>query len=153
MTDKSLFEAHRHAEIKDRLAKLSPQSTREWGVMEPAQMMAHCTKALEGACAGGWTVPRIFLGRLLGGVAKRSLITRGDPMRKGALTPKQSEVTTPCDFDREHARLSEKIDAFAAAGEDGVTREPHFFFGNLTPREWSVLQYQHLDHHLRQFGV
>lgn len=28
-----------------------------------------------------------------------------------------------------------------------------FFFGNLTPEEWAIVQWKHFDHHLRQFGV
>ncbi len=33
------------------------------------------------------------------------------------------------------------------------TKHPNFFFGRLTPVEWAALMYQHLDHHLRQFGA
>lgn len=29
----------------------------------------------------------------------------------------------------------------------------HAAFGKLTGRDWGVLQYRHIDHHLRQFGV
>jgi hypothetical protein len=29
----------------------------------------------------------------------------------------------------------------------------HPSFGRMRPRDWDVLQYRHLDHHLRQFGV
>jgi LPS sulfotransferase NodH len=45
------------------------------------------------------------------------------------------------------------IDRFAAAGPQGCTKNPHSFFGRLTPQEWATLMYKHLDHHLRQFGV
>ena len=45
------------------------------------------------------------------------------------------------------------IDRFAAAGPKGCTTHPHSFFGPLTPDEWAILMYKHLDHHLRQFGV
>jgi len=34
----------------------------------------------------------------------------------------------------------------------GSKKEPHFFFGKMKPEEWAALNYQHLDHHLRQFG-
>jgi hypothetical protein len=45
------------------------------------------------------------------------------------------------------------IDRFAAAGPQGCTTHPHAFFGSLTPDEWAILMYKHLDHHLRQFGA
>jgi LPS sulfotransferase NodH len=49
--------------------------------------------------------------------------------------------------------LGALIERFAAAGLAGCTMHPHSFFGRLTPQEWAVLMYKHLDHHLRQFGV
>jgi hypothetical protein len=45
------------------------------------------------------------------------------------------------------------IDRFVAAGPKGCTTHPHSFFGPLTPQEWAILMYKHVDHHLRQFGV
>jgi hypothetical protein len=45
------------------------------------------------------------------------------------------------------------IDRFVASGPAGCTNHPHSFFGRLTPEEWAILMYKHLDHHLRQFGV
>jgi transposase InsO family protein len=45
------------------------------------------------------------------------------------------------------------IDRFVAAGPKSCTTHPHSFFGPLTPEEWAILMYKHLDHHLRQFGV
>jgi hypothetical protein len=45
------------------------------------------------------------------------------------------------------------IDRFTAAGPTGCTTSPHSFFGRLTPEQWAILTFKHLDHHLRQFGV
>nr|ASV46725.1 hypothetical protein [uncultured bacterium] len=53
----------------------------------------------------------------------------------------------------ERRRLCALIDRFAAAGPAGCTTYPHSFFRPLTPQEWAVLMYKHLDHHLRQFGA
>ena len=30
---------------------------------------------------------------------------------------------------------------------------PHPMFGKFTKQQWGQMQYKHLDHHLRQFGV
>ena len=57
------------------------------------------------------------------------------------------------DLESERERLCGLIDRFAAAGPGGCTSHPHLFFGRLTPEEWAILMYKHLDHHLRQFGV
>ena len=97
--------------------------------------------------------PRILLGRLLGPLAKKSLILNGEPMRRNSMTEKSVLVTDERDFMVERQRLRESIEQFASGGPGICTKHPHFFFGPLTPVEWATLMYQHLDHHLRQFRV
>jgi len=149
---KNLFETTRVEEVKARLARLQPDSQRQWGKMNPAQALAHCTAAFEMAM-GKVSPPRIFIGRLLGPIAKKSLLVKGEPMRRNATTEKSCFVTDERDFAVESQRLSESIDRFVAGGPAICTKHPHFFFGPLTPVEWAALMYQHLDHHLRQFRV
>jgi Protein of unknown function (DUF1569) len=45
------------------------------------------------------------------------------------------------------------FEQFVRGGKAGITRQQHPFFGHLTPLEWSRLQFVHLDHHFKQFGV
>ncbi len=149
---KNLFEAARVEEVKGRIAELGPYSARLWGKMNPAQMLAHCSLAI-GMAMGETLPPRILIGRLLGPLAKKSLIVNGRPMRRNSKTEKSVLVTDERDFAMERQRLRESIDRFAAGGAAICTKHPHFFFGPLTPVEWAALMYQHLDHHLRQFGV
>jgi hypothetical protein len=120
--------------------------------MNPAQMLAHCTAGFEMA-VGEICPPRILIGRLLGPLAKKSLIVNGKPMGRNSPTDKSVLVTDERDFVVERQRLRESIDRFAAGGPGICTKHPHFFFGPLTPVEWAALMYQHLDHHLRQFEV
>ena len=70
---KNLFEAATVEEVKGRLAQLKPDSERVWGKMNPAQALAHCCVAMEMAM-GAKKPPRIFIGRLLGRFAKKSMI-------------------------------------------------------------------------------
>jgi Protein of unknown function (DUF1569) len=140
---KNLFESAAVNEMTDRMAHLRPDSER---------MLAHCSAAI-GMAEGKVSPPRILLGRLLGPLAKKSLIVNGEPMRRNAMTEKSVLVTDERDFTVERQRLRESIDRFASGGPGICTKHPHFFFGPLTPVEWAVLMYQHLDHHLRQFGV
>jgi Protein of unknown function (DUF1569) len=149
---KNLFEPATVNEIADRIAHLRPDSERQWGKMQVAQMLAHCSAAI-GMAEGKVTPPRILLGRLLGPLAKKSLIVKGEPMRRNSMTEKSVLVTDERDFMVERDRLRESIDRFASGGPGGCTMHPHFFFGPLTPAEWAALMYQHLDHHLRQFGA
>lgn len=152
MRMKNLFDPTAVIEITGRIEHLRPDSERQWGKMSVAQMLAHCSAAI-GMAEGKVTPPRILLGRLLGPLAKKSLIVNGEQMRRNAMTEKSALVTDERDFTVERQRLRESIDRFASGGPRICTKHPHFFFGPLTPMEWAVLMYQHLDHHLRQFGV
>jgi hypothetical protein len=149
---KNLFEPATVDEIKQRMEKLRPDSERLWGKMNPAQALAHCSVSFETA-VGEKVLPRIFIGRLVGGLAKRSMIVNQRPMPRNAKTDKTLVVNNVRDFVAEKQRLNEFIDRFTSGGPAICTKHPHFFFGPLTPTEWSALMYQHLDHHLRQFQV
>jgi hypothetical protein len=149
---RNLFEAVAVEEVKARMAQLRPDSERQWGKMNPSQALAHCSAAM-GMAMGTICPPRILIGRLLGPLAKKSMIVNGKPMRRNSMTDKSVVVTDERDFVAERQRLRESIDRFATGGPSVCTKHPHFFFGPLTPVEWAVLMYQHVDHHLRQFGV
>lgn len=150
---KNLFEATTLDEVKERIAHLRPDSERHWGTMNPAQMLAHCSAGIEMAVGEVPSSPRLLIGRLLGRMVKKSLLVKGEPMRRNSASDKTLVIKDERDFETERQRLRETIGRFAADGPVKCTKQPHFFFGRLTPAEWAALAYQHLDHHLRQFGV
>ena len=149
---KNLFEPTRAEEVKERLARLRPDSARQWGKMSPAQALAHCSTAMEWA-VGDRLAPRMFLGRILGGMIKPKVVGNDEPMRRNSPTVPTLVVADERDLAKERERLRGLIDRFAAGGPAGCTKHPHSFFGRLTPEEWAILLYKHLDHHLRQFGA
>ncbi len=147
-----LFDPAIADETRARIERLRPDSPRQWGKMNASQMLAHCTAGVE-LSLGERTIPRMWLGRLIGGFVKRSMMRTEQPMRRNS--PTDASLVTherDCDFAAEQRRLLGAFDRFVAGGPGGCTTAPHFFFGPMTPAEWSALQYQHLDHHLRQFG-
>jgi hypothetical protein len=148
----SLFARACVDEVQQRLSRLQPEQPRQWGKMNPAQMLAHCSLGLEMA-AGEIRPPRALVGRILGPVIKPMAFREAEPMRRNSPTAKELVIKDDRDFETERKRLSGLIDRFAAAGPTGCTAHPHAFFGSLTPDEWAVLMYKHLDHHLRQFGA
>jgi len=149
---KTLFDTACIEELQYRLARLQPGSARQWGKMSSAQMLAHCTKGLEMA-AGEIRPPRALVGRIIGRVVKRAVLRDDKPMYRNSPTAKELVMEGDCNFAVDQARLSRLIGSVAAAGPAGCTSHPHTFFGPLTPDEWGILMYKHLDHHLRQFGV
>jgi hypothetical protein len=149
---KNLFEAARAGEVKQRIAQLRPDSERLWGKMNPAQALEHCSRGMEMAL-GDKNPPRVMVGRILGWIVKPLALGNDEPMRRNSPTAKELVVQDERDLATERARLCGLIDRFAAAGPKGCTKHPHAFFGRLTPDQWAILMYKHLDHHLRQFGV
>jgi transposase InsO family protein len=90
---------------------------------------------------------------MIGWIIKPIAFKESEPMRKNSPTVPGLVVDDERDLVMERERLSRVIDRFSAAGPEGCTTHPHSFFGRLTPEEWSLWMYKHLDHHLRQFGV
>src|SRR6266404_5714814 len=134
---KNLFEAATVEEVKKRMAHLTPDNERLWGKMNPAQALAHCSAGMEMAL-GEKSPPRIFIGRLLGRLAKKSMIVNEKPMPRNVGTDKSLVVSNDRDFAVEKQRLFELIARFTTGGPGLCTKHPHFFFGPLTPREWAA---------------
>ena len=149
---KNLFEVVIVDEVKQRMTQLRPDSRRLWGKMNAAQAVAHCTAGLELAM-GDRRPPRLLIGRIIGPMIKSKAFREDEPMRRNSPTVQGLVVRDERDLDTERQRLCSMIDRFAAAGPQGCTAHPHSFFGRLTPEEWSMWMYKHLDHHLQQFGV
>jgi hypothetical protein len=84
---------------------------------------------------------------------KRLALRDDEPMRKNSPTVEDLVVQDERDVEVERTRLRNLIDRFVANGPSVCTTHPHSFFGPLTPQQWSILMYKHLDHHLRQFGA
>jgi uncharacterized protein DUF1569 len=149
---KSFYDAACVSEVKARLQRLQPESPRQWGKMNAPQAVAHCSTAMEWAL-GGKHPPRMFVGRIVGHFVKPLVFRDDEPMRRNSPTSPDLIVADPRDLTKEREQLCSQIDRFAKGGPAICTTAPHPFFGRLTPDEWAVLMYKHVDHHLRQFGV
>ncbi len=138
-------------ETIERINRLTPDTKGNWGVMNVEQMLAHCTVAVE-AGTGDRFVSRTLMGRLIGRFFK-SMATNNKSFGKGSPTHPDYKVNITLGFEPEKEKLIDIISRFYEGGKQGVTENPHAFFGYLTPTEWGALLYKHTDHHLRQFGV
>ncbi|HEY1464159.1 MAG TPA: DUF1569 domain-containing protein [Terriglobales bacterium] len=148
---KSLFQDEAAADVLSRIEKLTPTTQRQWGKMNVAHMMAHCSTILDVAC-GNRAIPRMFLGRLLGRFFL-SQLTNDKPMPKNGPTAKHFLVADEKDFAREKKQLLGLVRQFHDGGEEKCTKHPHPFFGPMKAHEWGYEMYKHIDHHLKQFGV
>jgi hypothetical protein len=147
----SLFNQKDREALSQRVAALEPGATRQWGKMNPAQMLLHCAVFLEGAI-GDRPVKQAFLGKVLTPFIRRLALGARPFRRTGPIDPTYV-VADARGFEVERARLATLIDRFIQRGPDTVAKATHPFFGRLNGDEWGRLMYKHLDHHLRQFGV
>lgn len=74
------------------------------------------------------------------------------PFPKNAGATPDMLKRTPSTFDTDTATLRDMITRY---GNQDPNRDwpPNRVFGRISGRSWGVLQYKHLDHHLRQFGL
>jgi Protein of unknown function (DUF1569) len=151
MYEPHLLQPQAYSDLLGRLDKLSPQSQALWGKMNVAQMLAHVAAALEMAMTDK-KVTQMLLGRIFGFVAKRQILTSGVQSKNIGTFP-HLKISDVREFQKEKEVLLRKLETFYKSGEAGMTRQPHAFFGRLTPNEWARLQYLHMDHHFRQFGM
>lgn len=152
---KNLFDPILVEDTKKRILQLRPESERQWGSMAAAETLAHCTSGVE--MAMGVIEPKRspFPASMIGVLIKPLVFRDDKPMRRNS--PSSPELfrtsSAECDFEGERSRLIASIESFARQGAAGCTCRPHPFFGPLTPQQWAILMYKHIDHHLRQFGA
>ena len=148
MEVKNLFDPEVKKDIINRINKLTPETQRQWGKMDVAQMLAHCQMPM-GVAIGRHKLTRNFLLRLLGPFFKKQLYDE-KPFKR-CLPPYKSFIKSdPRDFAIEKEKLLSMINDFT---EENMIDEKHPFFGKLTKEQWSKGTWKHLDHHLAQFGV
>ncbi|HVZ23611.1 MAG TPA: DUF1569 domain-containing protein [Vicinamibacterales bacterium] len=137
-----------------RLARLRPDSPRQWGRMSPHQAVCHLSDSFHGVMGLRPISPaESLLARTL-----LRFVALHTPVRWPPGVPTRPEVdqeiggTAPGEFADDVRALAATVDRFAAQPRD-FTLHPHPAFGALTEREWMIWGCRHLDHHLRQFGA
>ncbi|WP_019154401.1 DUF1569 domain-containing protein [Robertmurraya massiliosenegalensis] len=148
---KNIFNQLYSEEILNRIDNLNPNSTPQWGKMNVAQMLAHCS-SFQDIAMGNSLPPRGLLGILVGNFAK-TVFYNDKPFTKNMSTIPTILIDDDKEFETEKERLKQKIIAFQLNGPENCTTHPHPFFGKLTPEQWGKGIYKHLDHHLKQFGA
>jgi uncharacterized protein DUF1569 len=144
-----LNESHRTA-LLNRMHSLTASSGARWGQMNVVGMLQHLSLSA-----------RMGLGELpVASVNKRPfqmfpvkhLLLYVLPFPKGAPTARELYPVGAASFDEERATLANLLEQIAAGPQEGAG-PAHPLFGPLSRRQWGVLTYKHVDHHLKQFGA
>lgn len=148
---KSMYNAADAEAILARIHNLNADAQPLWGKMTAAQTVTHLQRPILVAL-GEMQLKRTLIGILFGKMAKKSF-TGSKPFKHNSPTDKNFIVKNHPDFEVEKQKLIALVQRFVSGGPEALSKQPHPFFGPMTPREWDLLQWNHLDHHLRQFGV
>lgn len=145
----SYFNEQAWSNLQSRLQQLTPESNAQWGKMNVAQMMKHCQSPLqlavgkeEVAMKPNWLIKFFF----------KKMMYSPKPFKKNAPTPPIFQVTDERDFNKEKEQLKHWMQELWN-DRDNESRRPHPVFGEFTKDQWGIMQWKHLDHHFRQFGV
>src|SRR4051794_38285704 len=147
----SLFQSTVADEILNRLEKLQAGTKPLWGKMNVSQMLAHCKMPLEVAL-GKKESKKSLMGVIFGKIGKRQML-KPEPFKKNLPTDSRFIIKYTPDFSKEKQELISLIKQFSLADSNEIAARAHPFFGKKNAEEWGWLQYKHLDHHLRQFGL
>lgn len=148
----SLFNKTHNEKIIDRINSLTNASQSQWGKMNVSQMYAHCQVPLKVAY-GDVKLKRGLIAVLFGAMIKKKLVKNEKPFDKNLPTDKSFIVVDQREFESEKNKLTDLVKKFEQVGPNGITKDTHPFFGKMTAAEWDIIQWKHLDHHLRQFGA
>lgn len=147
----NIFNQEENLKLQQRIESLSSETQSVWGKMNAAQMVLHCQKPLDVA-DGKLILKRSLIGFLFGKMAKNDFLKR-DEFKKNLPTAPQFKIESTPEFEKERSVLLELVKKFGTMGPKVIVNKKHPFFGTMNDEEWGVLQYKHLDHHLKQFGL
>lgn len=139
-------------DIIRRLRTLRGDEPALWGRMNVNQMISHLVQT--GDLPFSATMPdrsnffsRTFI---------KPLILYILPMPKEVKTPpdmnQQENGRKPGEFNSDRDLLIDAVNRLAHLPVDQECKY-HPFFGKMSPKEWAIIAYKHIDHHLKQFGV
>ncbi len=147
----NIFHIDHNANLIRRIESLTPESKPLWGTMSVSQMLEHCQKPLDVA-DGTLPLKRGLIGFLFGRMAKADFLKR-DEFKRNLPTVPSFRISHVPDFNQAREGLLERIVRFREKGPSVLANKKHPFFGEMNDEEWGILQYKHLDHHLKQFGA
>ncbi len=146
---KSIFNPRDHLGLHDRIQCLKTTSQPQWGKMTAVQMVAHLSDSLRMASGELEVEPKKVPFRYS---PLKELVLYLLPVPKGVPTSPELVARKPGDWSIEVADLRDELNGIVQRGPEALA-PVHPAFGKLSAKQWGVLIYRHMDHHLRQFGV
>lgn len=149
---KNLFNPNVKEEIFSRIDKLTPNSKAQWGKMNVNQGLRHMSMAFD--ISNGKLDPTPSKMPPMPKWLLKFFLLNVKPPKERAETFKEINTVekgiNPPDFEAERNGLKKAIEDFF--NSTSLLPE-NKLAGKFTKNDWGKLNYNHTDHHLRQFGV
>lgn len=149
---KNVFDPADSKELVNRINTLNADTSNLWGKMSASQMLAHCNVAYDITYTDKYPKPKGFKKFMIKLFAK-NLVVGPKPYKKNMRTAPEFLITNERDFEKEKKKIIENIEKTQKLGATHFHNKESHAFGPLTEKEWNILFFKHLDHHLQQFGV
>ncbi len=149
---KNLFDPKVKEDILSRIDKLEPDSKALWGKMNVNQGLRHMSMAFD--ISTGKLDPTISKAPPMPKWLLKFFLLNAKPPKERAETFKEMNTVSnginPENFEMERQNLKKAVEDFFNA----TTLIPeNKMAGKFTRNDWGKLNYNHTDHHLRQFGA
>lgn len=154
---KSLLDPSSRESLRLRVETLRPDTPPRWGNFTAPRMLGHLIQSLR-MMSGDLMIPPEPAPWLISHAPLKHLLIYVLPFPRGMSTfpellarpaPEPADLSEAA-WRAEQRAFGDALDAVGAMDPAG-TWPDHGALGPLTGREWGVLQYRHLNHHLRQF--
>jgi hypothetical protein len=149
---KNLYDPTIKDEILSRINKLEPNAKAQWGKMNVNQGLRHMSMAFD--IATGKLDPTPGKVPPMPKWLMKFFLLNMKPPKERAETFKEINTVAnginPADFEAERDHLKKTVeDFFNSPALIAVNK----IAGRFSKDDWGKLNYNHMDHHLRQFGV
>ena len=149
---KNLFDETSKQEILKRIDAIQPNQKAVWGKMNINQGMRHISIAFD--IPTGKLDPTVVRKPPMPKWLMKFFLLNTKPPKGGAETFAEMNMVAnkidPTDFEAEKINLKESVEKFYEA--QSLIPE-NKIAGKFNRADWGKLNYNHTDHHLRQFGA
>ena len=146
---------HQQAGVNDliyRALKLTAATTHLWGSMEVVEMLQHCNATNKLIMQGIQSTQNDSIKQQ---ISRAVFLYLPLNFPKNIKAPRKlkliTDLETPQNFEQERELYIELISQLPTHTFPAKLNHP--VFGNLNANQWGILNWMHMDHHLRQFGV
>ncbi|RNA63822.1 DUF1569 domain-containing protein [Chryseobacterium nematophagum] len=137
----------------DRISRLSKNTSSRWGKMNVSQMLRHCDYVLQ-VPLEKINLPSVnLLFETIGMITKIEMQIFNNGIPQNMPTFQKLIINFECDFDESKEKLFMTLDEYWTVFKNGNLPEKHVLFGVMKEEDWGFLEYKHLNHHLKQFGI